>query len=201
MYHASWYALVNIRLSSALARTSRKNWASVLTESIPASTRNLRTRFDVIKTESTINRINEIGFRNLQIEVVVKPLYISCINNGQEATVIFANYPSFVFLRNVARRRYSAPIAQLGDKFVSSTTPQVALTYKCVPDCNMSNIRMPLSNLAHCLLQSLREAFFICFEIEPCPFGLLETVIVLLHVNSFQLIPDEREPVSANCHQ
>lgn len=157
--------------------------------------------FDVIKTKSTINRVNEIGYRNLQIEVVVKPLYIICINNGQEATIILENYPGFVFLRNAARRRYSAPIAQLEEKFVSSISPQVALTYECVPDCNMPNIRMSLSNLAHCMLQSLREAFFICFEIEPCPFCLLETVIVLLHVNSFRLISGEREPVSANCHQ
>lgn len=113
MYHASWYAFVNIRLSSALTRTSRKNWASVLTESIPAWTRNLRTRLMLLKTKSAINRISKIGYRNLQIEVVVKPLYIICINNGQEATIILANYPSFVFLRNAARRRYSAPIAQL----------------------------------------------------------------------------------------
>ena len=69
--------------------------------------------FDVIKTKSAINYISKIGYRNLQIEVVIKPLYIICINNGQEATIILANYPSFVFLRNAARRRYSAPIAQL----------------------------------------------------------------------------------------
>lgn len=59
MCHASWYALVNIRLSSALARTSRKNWASVLTESIPAWARNLGIRRDVIKTKIAINRTDE----------------------------------------------------------------------------------------------------------------------------------------------
>lgn len=56
MYHAYWYALVNIRLSSALASASRKNWASVLTESTPASARNLKDSCDVIKTNLAINR-------------------------------------------------------------------------------------------------------------------------------------------------
>lgn len=64
MYHASWYALVNIRLSSALERTSRKNWASVLTESIPAWTRNLKTRLILLKIKSAIKRTNKIGYRN-----------------------------------------------------------------------------------------------------------------------------------------
>lgn len=69
--------------------------------------------FDVIKTKSTINHVSKIGYWNLQIEVVVKSLYIIRINNCQQATVILANYPSFVIFRNAAHRRYSAPIAQL----------------------------------------------------------------------------------------
>ncbi len=44
MFHASWYALINLRLSSASASTSRKNWASALTESIPTWIRNLGGR-------------------------------------------------------------------------------------------------------------------------------------------------------------
>ena len=67
---------------------------------------------DVIKTKSMTNRTDkDIG--SLQIEVVVEPLYIICIDHGQEATIIFANYSSFIFLRNVAHRRYPAPIAHL----------------------------------------------------------------------------------------
>ena len=39
--HESWYALVNLCRSSASSKRSRKNCASVLTESMPAPRKNL----------------------------------------------------------------------------------------------------------------------------------------------------------------
>ena len=75
--HASRYALVNLRRSSASSMRSRKNCASVFTESMPAPWRNL---YGVLSRTSAVCGCEEdAACKDLLVKILVHLLGIICI--------------------------------------------------------------------------------------------------------------------------
>ena len=75
--HASWYALVNLCRSSASSRRSRKNCASVFTESMPAPCRNLHDLLS--RGEPDTQMLKDVASKYLLVEVFVHLLGIICV--------------------------------------------------------------------------------------------------------------------------
>ena len=118
------------------------------------------------------------------VKVVVHPVDViriyHCHCISWHEILLFAYLHSLVIFCNTPVGRYTSPVACLRLLSVSSHYIESCLvTYNSMPDGYVLDVWVLISNIFDCVLQPVREPFFVGFKIGPASTELVFAVVVL----------------------
>ena len=122
--------------------------------------------------------------RNLLVEVIIHSVNVACIHHcyclGWDKILFFSDCESLVLLGNASARGNTPPVSSLRIAINFLEVLDLGgVTYDSMPDGYMLNIWMLIPDFSDCMLQPVREALLICFEICPAAIELVFAMAVL----------------------